>query len=186
MDWWTLALIAPSLGMDAFAVALGVGASLPAGSTRALFRLSYHFGLFQFLMPMLGWLAGRSMQEVFAAYDHWIAFGLLAWVGGRMVRESFQDDDVGEFIDPTRGINLVVLSVATSIDALAVGLSLAMLQVDLLIPSIVIGIVAVGMTLAGMLLGRRLQSVWGNRAEFLGGLVLIAIGARVLITHLIG
>ncbi len=103
-----------------------------------------------------------------------------------MVRESFQDEDVGDFIDPTRGINLVVLSVATSIDALAVGLSLAMLQVDLLIPSIVIGIVAVGMTLAGMLLGRRLQSVWGNRAELLGGLVLIAIGVRVLITHLIG
>jgi putative Mn2+ efflux pump MntP len=183
MDWLSILLIAPSLGMDAFAVALGVGACLPSNSGRPLFRLSFHFGLFQFLMPLIGWFIGESVQQFFAAYDHWIAFALLAWVGGRMVRESFSHADKCDAIDPTRGVNLIVLSIATSIDALAVGLSLAMLRVDLWIPSVIIGIVAAGMTLTGMLLGRRLQASWGKRAELVGGLVLIAIGARVVWTH---
>jgi putative Mn2+ efflux pump MntP len=185
MDWLSILLIAPSLGMDAFAVALGVGASLPSHSGRPLFRLSFHFGLFQFLMPLIGWFIGESVQQFFAAYDHWIAFGLLVWVGGRMVRESFHHDEEHLAIDPTRGLSLIVLSIATSIDALAVGLSLAMLRVDLWIPSVIIGIVAAGMTLTGMLLGRRLQESWGKRAELVGGLVLIAIGLRVLWEHLV-
>ena len=185
MDWLAILLIAPSLGMDTFAVALGVGAGLPSGSGRPVFRLSFHFGLFQFLMPLIGWLVGGAVQNVFAAYDHWIAFALLAWVGGRMVRESFNPAEEHLAVDPTRGMSLVVLSIATSIDALAVGLSLAMLRVDLWIPSVIIGIVAAGMTLTGMLLGRRLQESWGKRAELIGGLVLIAIGLRVVWTHLI-
>ena len=184
MDWLSLLLIAPSLGMDAFAVALGVGACLPHTSGRPLFRLSFHFGLFQFLMPLIGWFIGDAVQQFFAAYDHWIAFALLAWVGGRMVRESFSHEEECHEIDPTRGMSLIVLSIATSIDALAVGLSLAMLRVDLWIPSVVIGIVAAGMTLTGMLLGRRLQESWGKRAELVGGLVLIAIGLRVVWEHL--
>ncbi len=184
MDWLSLLLIAPSLGMDAFAVALGVGACLACVSGRQLFRLSFHFGLFQFVMPLIGWFIGDAVQQFLAAYDHWIAFALLAWVGGRMVRESFSRDAGGHAIDPTRGLNLIVLSIATSIDALAVGLSLAMLRVDLWIPSVIIGIVAAGMTLTGMLLGRRLQASWGKRAELVGGLVLIAIGVRVVVEHL--
>jgi putative Mn2+ efflux pump MntP len=184
MDWLSLLLIAPSLGMDAFAVALGVGACLSSDSGRPIFRLSFHFGLFQFLMPLIGWFIGDAVQQFFAAYDHWIAFALLAWVGGRMVRESFSHADECAGIDPTRGMNLIVLSIATSIDALAVGLSLAMLRVDLWIPSIIIGIVAAGMTLTGILLGRRLQASWGKRAELIGGLVLIAIGIRVVVEHL--
>jgi len=185
MDWFSILLIAPSLGMDTFAVALGVGASLPSNSGRPIFRLSFHFGLFQFLMPLIGWFVGQTVQQVLSVYDHWIAFVLLAWVGGRMVRESFNRDEAHLSIDPTRGMSLVVLSIATSIDALAVGLSLAMLRVDLWIPSVIIGIVAAGMTLTGMLLGRRLQESWGKRAELIGGLVLIAIGLRVVWTHLV-
>ena len=184
MDWLTIFLIAPSLGMDAFAVALGIGAGLPSHSGRPLFRLSFHFVLFQFLMPLIGWFIGDAVQQLLAAYDHWIAFMLLAWVGGRMVRESFQRDEAHLAVDPTRGLSLIVLSIATSIDALAVGLSLAMLRVDLWIPSVIIGIVAAGMTLTGMLLGRRLQESWGKRAELVGGLVLIAIGLRVVWEHL--
>jgi putative Mn2+ efflux pump MntP len=184
MDWLTILLIAPSLGMDAFAVALGVGAGLPSNSGRPLFRLSFHFGLFQFLMPLIGWFIGGAVQQLFASYAHWIAFALLAWVGGRMVRESFNRDEKHLSVDPTRGMSLVVLSIATSIDALAVGLSLAMLDVNLLLPSVIIGIVTAGMTLAGMLLGHRLQESWGKRAELAGGLVLIAIGLRVVWTHL--
>jgi len=170
--------------MDAFAVALGVGASLPSNSRRPIFRLSFHFGLFQFLMPLIGWFIGDAVQQFFAAYDHWIAFALLAWVGGKMVRESFSQEKECREIDPTRGLSLIVLSIATSIDALAVGLSLAMLRVDLWIPSFIIGIVAAGMTFTGMLLGRRLQAAWGKRAELVGGLVLIAIGLRVVVEHL--
>jgi len=136
-------------------------------------------------MPLIGWFIGDAVQQFLAAYDHWIAFALLAWVGGRMVRESFSRDAEDHVIDPTRGLNLIVLSIATSIDALAVGLSLAMLRVDLWIPSAIIGIVAAGMTLTGMLLGRRLQASWGKRAELVGGLVLIAIGVRVVVEHLV-
>ena len=185
MDWFSILLIAPSLGMDAFAVALGVGASLPGNSGRPLFRLSFHFGLFQFLMPLIGWFVGQTVQQFLSVYDHWIAFVLLAWVGGRMVRESFNHEREHLAVDPTRGMSLVVLSLATSIDALAVGLSLAMLQVNLLLPSIFIGIVTAGMTLTGMSLGRRLQESWGKRAELVGGLVLIAIGLRVVWTHIV-
>lgn len=184
MDWLSILLIAPSLGMDAFAVALGVGACL-ACTARQLFRLSFHFGLFQFAMPLIGWLIGDTVQESLAAYDHWIAFALLAWVGGRMVRASFSEEPTYHAFDPTRGLSLIVLSLATSIDAFAVGLSLAMLRVDLWIPSVIIGIVAAGMTLVGMLLGRRLQTVWGKRAELVGGVVLIAIGVRVVWTHVV-
>lgn len=185
MNWLLILLIAPSLGMDAFAVALGVGAGLPTGSGRPIFRLSFHFGLFQFLMSMIGWLVGGSVQQFLAGYAHWIAFLLLAWVGGRMVRESSSKDEGHLSVDPTRGMSLVALSIATSIDALVVGLSLAMLQVNLLLPSIIIGIVAAGMTLTGMLLGRRLQESWGKRAELVGGLVLIGIGLRVLWTQIV-
>lgn len=182
MDWLSILLIAPSLGMDAFAVALGVGACL-ACTARQLFRLSFHFGLFQFLMPLIGWFIGDAVQQFFAAFDHWIAFALLALVGGRMVRESFSDEPTTHALDPTRGLSLIVLAIATSIDALAVGLSLAMLRVNLWIPSVIIGIVAAGMTLTGMLLGRRLQAAWGKRAELVGGVILIAIGLRVVWTH---
>ena len=139
MDWFSILLIAPSLGMDTFAVALGVGASLPSNSGRPMFRLSFHFGLFQFLMPLIGWFVGQTVQQFLSVYDHWIAFVLLAWVGGRMVRESFIHEREHLVVDPTRGMSLVVLSLATSIDALAVGLSLAMLQVNLLVPSVIIG-----------------------------------------------
>ena len=166
--------------MDAFAVALGVGAGLPSTSGRHLFRLSFHFGLFQFLMPLIGWYVGQSVLDFVSTYDHWIAFALLASVGVHMVRASFTKDEEYLPPDPTRGRHLVMLSIATSLDALAVGLSLAMLQVNLVFPSVIIGIVTAGMTLAGMLLGRRLQESVGKRAELLGGLVLIAIGLHVL------
>lgn len=185
MDWPLLLLLAPSLGMDAFAVALGVGAVTPSGSRRSLFRLSFHFGLFQFLMPMLGWLAGATVHQFIEAYDHWVAFLLLAWVGGRMVRAAWDRRETVLPDDPTRGMSLVILSLATSIDALAVGLSLAMLRANLWLPSLVIGLVAAGMTLTGMLLGRRLKEVWGRGAEFVGGVILIGIGFRVLWTHLV-
>lgn len=169
--------------MDAFAVALAAGAVLNPLTSRHLFRLGFHFGLFQALMPIGGWLIGIAVQKWISAYDHWIAFVLLALVGGRMILEAFDDKEDKAVSDPTRGFTMVMLSVATSIDALAVGLSLAMLEVSVWLPAAVIGIVAGVLTVFGMLMGRRLGSNWGKRVEVCGGLVLCIIGLKILLEH---
>jgi manganese efflux pump family protein len=185
MSLLALISIAFGLAMDAFAVAIACGSRLERLSGRHLFRLSFHFGLFQFLMPIIGWFAGRQIERVVLAYDHWIAFALLAFIGGKMIKESFSlQDESRPVSDPTRKWSLVMLSVATSIDALAVGLSLALLQVQILWASIVIGIVAAGMTLIGMKFGRSLGNRFGHRMELVGGLVLVAIGVNIVVQHL--
>lgn len=184
MDGLTLFGIALALAMDAFAVALGTGLTLDRLTGRHIFRFGFHFGLFQALMPVLGWLAGMSVQKWISAYDHWIAFALLATIGGKMIREAFEEEgEEAAATDPTRGWSLVMLSVATSIDALAVGLSLAMLGVSIWVPAGVIGLVCAVLTVIGMLLGRRIGSMWGQRVEILGGAVLIAIGLKILLEH---
>lgn len=183
MDWITLIGIAVALAMDAFAVALGAGLTLSILNGRHLFRLGFHFGLFQALMPIIGWLAGMTVQQWIAAYDHWIAFSLLGFVGGKMIWEAFRENSDEEAADPTRGMTLVMLSIATSIDALAVGLTLAMLDVSIWVPALVIGVVAGVFTVAGMLLGRRLSGLWGRRVEIFGGLVLCGIGIKILVEH---
>jgi len=185
MDPLTLFGIALALAMDAFAVALGTGMNLATLTGRHLFRLGFHFGLFQALMPIVGWLAGQSVQERIAAWDHWIAFGLLSFVGGHMLKEAFSEGEERSTVhDPTRGMSLVLLSVATSIDALAVGFSLSVLGVEIWTPALVIGLVAGIMTVIGMLLGRRAGDRWGPRVEIAGGLILIGIGVKILIEHL--
>lgn len=185
MDQLALLGIAVALAMDAFAVALATGAVLPELTFRHLFRLSFHFGLFQGLMPIIGWLAGVGLQETISAYDHWVAFFLLLWVGGKMIHEAFsEDEEDAPRNDPTRGLTLVTLSVATSIDALAVGLTLGVLGVSVWWPSLVIGVVAALFTLTGMLLGRRIGDYWGKRMEIIGGLVLLSLGVKILMEHL--
>jgi len=187
MDQLTLLGIAVALAMDAFAVALGTGMKLAALTGRHLFRLGFHFGLFQALMPIIGWLAGLTVLEWIAAWDHWIAFALLAFVGGHMLKEAFaKEDDQTLASDPTRGMSLVLLSVATSIDALAVGFSLSLLGVSIWWPALVIGLVAGVLTVAGMLIGRRAGDRWGPRVEILGGLILIGIGVKILVEHTLG
>ena len=171
--------------MDAFAVALAAGASGRASGARATFRLSFHFGLFQFLMPVLGWFGGSLVASRIASVDHWIAFGLLAYIGGRMVRSGLAAPDDSKTGDPSKGMSLLMLSVATSIDALAVGLSMGMLRVSVWYPAMIIGIVAAAMTLAGIKLGRHLGLRFGQRMEVVGGAVLIGIGLKVLIEHLL-
>jgi manganese efflux pump family protein len=186
MDFLTLFGIALALAMDALAVALAAGLALPVLTGRHLFRLGFHFGLFQAMMPVLGWLAGMTIQQWIAAYDHWVAFGLLTFVGVKMIREARREraDDAPRS-DPTRGLTLVMLSLATSIDALAVGLSLAMLDIDIWIPAAFIGLVCGALTVAGMVLGRRISSHWGPRVEIAGGLTLIVIGAKILLEQTI-
>ena len=186
MDAITLTGLALALAMDAFAVALGTGAVLSSLTGRHLFRLGFHFGLFQALMPVIGWLAGLTIIQWVEAWDHWIAFSLLAIIGGRMVYEAFSDEEKANDRDPTKGLSLVLLSIATSIDALAVGFSLSVIGVSIWMPPLVIGLVAGVLTIVGMLLGGRIGDRWGTRVEIFGGLVLIAIGIKILIEHLSG
>ena len=183
MDFLSVFLIAIGLGMDAFAVAIGTGVTIRKLSFGHVFRLSFHFGFFQFLMPILGWLAGRTVSGYIADYDHWIALGLLLLIGCKMIADSFRDVEVKRG-DPTRGLTLIILSVATSIDALAVGIGLAFLNTGILYPSIVIGIVAFGMTIIGMVFARVLGRLLGRKVEIIGGVILIGIGIKILIEHL--
>ena len=184
MSFIEVLLIALGLAMDAFAVCLGAGTTQRVSGPRPAFRLAFHFGLFQALMLVLGWLLGFTVERLIAGFDHWIAFGLLAFVGARMIRSGLDPDGETHAADPSRGATLVLLSVATSIDAFAVGLSLAVLNVNIIYPAIVIGLVAAGMSLLGLLLGQRLGKAFGKRMEIVGGLILIGIGVRVLIAHL--
>jgi putative Mn2+ efflux pump MntP len=185
LDTLSLVALSVALAMDAFAVALAAGAILRPLTFRPCFRLAFHFGLFQGLMPVIGWLAGLTVQSFVAAWSHWLAFLLLITVGGRMVYEALTTEE-GETraTDPSRGMTMVALSVATSIDALAVGLSLAMIDVVIWIPSLVIGLVACLFTAMGLFLGTRTGKLWGKRVEVAGGTILIGIGLKILLSAL--
>lgn len=181
----TIIGIAIGLAMDAFAVAFVSGMMLPRITVRHFFRLSFHFGLFQGLMPVLGWLAGHAMAGYAEAFGHWIAFGLLAWIGGKMVWHSYRSGEEAVAGDPTRGWRLVSLSIATSIDALAAGVSLAMIHVRIAVPALIIGIITALLTLVGMVMGQRIGKKQYNRQlERLGGVILIAIGIKIIIENL--
>ena len=176
--------IAIALAMDAFTVALAVGVLVRPLTGRHLFRLGWHFGLFQFLMPVVGWLVGVGAQRFIADYDHWVAAGLLAVVGGRMIHAALRDEVEQLSGDPTRGWTLIVLSVATSIDALAIGISLAAIGVDIWYPSVVIGVVAGALTVAGLMIGSRLGRLSRRLMPAIGGVILWGIAVKVLIEHL--
>ena len=186
MSFLNIIAMAVALAMDAFAVAIATGVRLKRVSLRQFFRLAWHFGLFQAVMPIIGWSAGLTVRESIERYDHWIAFGLLAFVGLNMIREAFKlEEDAREKRDPTRGLTLVMLSVATSIDALAVGLTISMLKVAIWFPALVIGLVAGAFTVVGLHLGKSVGSAerLSPVAEVLGGIVLLGIGANILIEH---
>ena len=184
MSGLTILSLAVGLAMDALAVALATGLVLGRPSPSHVLRLAFAFGLFQLVMPVMGWLAGRSVEAYIREVDHWVAFALLAFVGGKMLRESRRHEDEARPGDPTRGWMLLVLSIATSIDALAVGLSMAFLHVSIWLPSVVIGLVAFAFTATGVLLGARVGRTLGRWPEVVGGLVLLGIGVKILIEHL--
>ena len=187
MHWLETLGLAVGLAMDALAVSIAVGLRLGTLTGRHVFRLAFHFGLFQFLMPVIGWLAGRTVESHIRGVDHWLAFILLAFVGGKMLWEARPGAREGAAPgDPTRGWMLVLLSIATSIDALAVGLTLGLLQVSIWAPSVVIGLVACAFTAAGILSGSRIGTRLGRWPQVVGGLVLIGIGVKILIEHLGG
>lgn len=184
MGFFEILLIGAGLAMDAFAVSLGAGTGVHGTGPRPAFRLSFHFGFFQFLMPVLGWSLGMGIIRWIAPIDHWVAFALLSLVGWRMIHSGLAGGDRDLQTDPTRGISLVILSLATSIDALAVGLTLALLDVGIWYPSATIGIVTMTLSLVGIRLGNRLSKRFGRRMEMIGGGILFFIGGRILVNHL--
>jgi putative Mn2+ efflux pump MntP len=181
LGWITLFAIAFSLSLDAFAIATVAGITLGEPSRRQRIRLSFHFGVFQALMLTGGWCLGSAIARLLHGLDAWIAFALLALVGGNIVRNSLRsNEEERREYDPTRGWELVFLSIASSLDALAVGVSLAMVNFLIIRSAIVVGIVSYGMTLLGMVIGKRIGAVWGRRCELVGGAFLIAIGLYIL------
>jgi len=181
-----IAALAVALAMDAFAVAIAAGVTLKTISFRQNFRLAWHFGLFQAMMPVIGWGAGIHIRHWIESFDHWVAFGLLVFVAQGMLRAAFRTEaPEQERKDPTRGATLVMLSVATSIDALAVGLSLSLINISIWTPALVIGLVAGVFTTVGMHLGKIIGAATylSRYAEGAGGVVLVLIGINILHEH---
>jgi len=180
--------LAVALAMDAFTVAVASSASINIQSRWRTLRIAVHFGFFQFMMPVVGWLAGRGLLSYICGVDHWIAFGILAYVGCRMIRESSAIGHRGGYTgaDPTEGMALLVLAFATSLDALAVGLTLPLIGGGMIRAAIVIGVVTFFLTVIGVEIGPRVGGLVGKWAEVIGGAIIIAIGVKILLGHLIG
>ncbi len=188
MDILTLFGVAWALAMDAFAVAAAVAAGLPRLTARHTFRLAWHFGFFQAAMPVLGWMGGNLLSRVLTAVAPWVAFGLLGALGVRMIWNSGQERkrNSNSMFDPTRGWSLVGLSIATSIDALSVGITLGLLRVSIWMPAGIIGLFTIALTYLGARIGHKAGNRLGRWADRIGGIVLISIGVRILIIHVAG
>lgn len=184
MNFLTSLFIALGLAMDAFAVSLSIGTTGQADDRSSKFRLAFHFGIFQAGMTLAGWLLGSTVAHFIDKFDHWLAFALLLYVGINMIRSGFDHTRKAFPTNPSKGRFLVILSVATSLDALAVGLSMAFLGASVYLPALIIGLVAFVLSALALLAGTRLGEKFGKRVEILGGLILLAIGVKILIEHL--
>jgi len=180
----TIVLVAIALAIDSFSVSISSGMAMTRNRLRGALTMSAFFGAFQAGMPVLGWLGGIGLHGFITTVDHWIAFGLLSTIGVKMVSQSIRGHPSDQQIDPTSLGTLLVLSVATSIDALTAGISFAFLQSPITIPVIVIGVVTFGLSLLGALAGHKCARYLDNRIDALGGIVLIGIGIRILVQHL--
>ncbi len=183
MDYLTVVLLGIGLAMDAFAVSVCKGMAMGRFTVMAGAIIGLWFGFFQFLMPLIGFYLGQSFHSLISDYDHWIAFGLLALIGCNMIRESFSDEE-----DESKGADIgfmvmLVLAIATSIDALAVGISMAMDGEEILLPAAIIGIITFVISVLGVKAGSIFGDRLGSRAELLGGIILILIGIKVVLEH---
>lgn len=179
-------LIAVSLALDAFAVSVSSGIAIPGFGWKQTVKMGIWFGAFQFAMPLAGWLLGSSVSGYIQAVDHWVAFGLLALIGGKMVwgalsRGAGEEDEAPADLSPRR---LCLLAIATSIDALAVGVTFAFLQVRILPSVTLIGLVTFVLSFAGVAVGNRFGARFEKKAELAGGVVLLLIGLKILLEHL--
>jgi len=179
----TILLIALGLAMDSFSVAIANGLATKTFKITKALKISVFFGFFQAIMPIIGWYAGVHILDLISDYDHWVAFFLLTFIGSRMIYESIRKES-NRLVSSLSIKVLLILSIATSIDALAVGLSLSLLKVSIIIPAIVTGVVTFSLSFFGVYLGGRFGRVLKNRVESLGGLILVAIGLKILFEHL--
>lgn len=184
MSLLSILLLAMALAMDSFTVSVCAGMQMERVKLHYAARIALLFGLFQAVMPSLGWLGGTELQAIIRDFDHWLAFGLLAFIGGRMIFDALHSGRESIIIDPANWGLLLGLSLATSIDALAVGLTFAFLDVAITGPVIIIGLVTLGLSLAGVYAGHRSGALLQNKAQLVGGGILVFIGARILIDHL--
>jgi putative Mn2+ efflux pump MntP len=185
MELANISLIGIGLAADACAVSLSSGLVIRHIKLNKAIKIALAFGIFQAIMPLIGWLTGLTFRELIIQIDHWIAFGLLAIIGGKMLYEACQEEEKAKF-NPLDNYTLLGLAIATSIDALAVGLSLSVLKISIVSAAAIIGIITFWLSLISVYLGHK----WGNlckfKLEFIGGVILIFIGSKILITHLFG
>ena len=185
MSIFEIVLISIGLAMDAFGVSIGKGLTMPVGENGRKVTLAILFGLFQFLMPLIGWLIGRQFIDVIADWDHWIIFVLLVYLGIAMIREGLRDDDEDDDDKQFLSVwEMMMLSVATSLDAMAVGLTFAFLPINVWEASTMIGVITFGISLVGVYLGKFMGRFVGKYADIVGGGVLILIGTKILLQHL--
>ena len=185
MDIVSIVIIAVGLAMDAFAVSITSGITIKRLHINHALKIALFFGLFQAFMPIIGWLAGLSLRDYISAIDHWIAFGLLSFIGCKMIYESITVQSNKKEINPLNVYVLLVLSVATSIDALAVGVSFAFLKVAIVTPVIIIGTVTFLLSYLGVYIGDRIGHFFENKIEIAGGILLIGIGIKILVEGLV-
>ncbi len=184
MDIITIVLIALGLAMDAFAVSIASGVIIKKNKLEKALLFGLMFGGFQMVMPIIGWAAGAAFRVLIMNFDHWIAFGLLVAIGIKMIYEALRIENIEGAQKQITGLMLLGLSIATSIDALAVGLSFAFLKVQVIFPALVIGIVTFFMSFAGIFLGSKYGQIFEKKIEIIGGLILVFIGFKILIAHL--
>lgn len=185
MELLTVTAIALGLSADAFAVSIVSGTAYKQLKIKHAFRIAVFFGGFQAIMPVIGWLAGMSVKEYIADYDHWVALALLSAIGGKMIYESFKITPAGENFDPSNIFVLLTLSVATSIDALAIGMTLSFLRISIATAAVIIGLITFVLSYFGVFIGKNFGHFFENKIQAVGGLVLIALGIKVLLEHLL-
>lgn len=181
-----LILISIGLAMDAFAVSICKGIKMTSRKIWHVIVIAFFFGGFQMLMPIIGWLLGKRFETYITAFDHWITFALLLIIGGKMVLESFKkDNDEDEKLNDKFDFKeILVLAIATSIDALAIGITFAFLKVNIILASSLIGIITFTLSMIGVFIGRLVGGKFKNKAELLGGIILMLIGTKILLEHL--
>ncbi len=187
MSWVEIFVIAISLSLDCFAVSISSGGTMKFFNFKNLIKMSFFFGFFQSIMPLVGYFAGVSALKYIEKIDHWIAFVLLATIGAKMIYESYEIEklDCSKNTACPFGIQtLILLSFATSIDALAIGFTFSLLKIVILTPVIIIGVVSFFMSVWGIIMGYKGKSFFGKKMEFIAGIILILIGLKILISHI--
>jgi len=184
MEFLTLLLLAIALAMDALTVAVTSGIMIKHIHINKALKIGLFFGVFQGVMPILGWLGGLTFKGLISSYDHWIAFILLSIIGGKMIYESFHLDEEEKQYDPLDNYTLFTLAIATSIDALAAGIGLTMINYSIFLAATLIGFVTFTLSFLGVFAGHKFGNYFNKNLEILGGVILILIGVKILLEHL--